>query len=90
MKYQANPAQLERWMVIYRDNLKKAVTTRPDLYTWPPENVPTVAEKMKAAFENGSFNHDGLAITWTCKELGFKATRKNIVAYLTNGPTITA
>lgn len=83
MRKMTNPAQLERWMFIYSSNLKKAVETRPDLYAWPIENLGTVIDKMRGAFERGDYGIEGLAIKWTAKEIGFKPTRTNINNYLT-------
>lgn len=77
--------RLEQWMEAYTPNLRRAVTERPDEYAFGLEGVPRVADRMRAAFERGSYNHDGHAIKWTCKALGIPHTRKAICAFLAGG-----
>lgn len=66
----------------YAEELEKAVLKFPEEYTWPVENVPTVAAKMIQAFRAGTYNKDGRAIKAVCKRLNLKHTYKEINAYL--------
>jgi hypothetical protein len=72
----------DEWVEIYEANLIKVVTEHPDLYEWPLSQVHMVAEKMRIAFENGSFNKDSLAIRATCKHFGIKFTYAAIKTFL--------
>ena len=67
---------------IYTEELGKAVLAYPEEYTWPVENVPTVAAKMIQAFRAGTYNKDSRAIKATCKRLNIKHTYTAINAYL--------
>lgn len=78
-----NPKALDSLMVAYLPALMDAVINYPNEYGFPPEKVPLVADKMRAAFERGSYNHDGRAIRAACKVIGIKHTRKAIEEYLT-------
>lgn len=73
--------QVDKFIEVYRVKLKEAVRTRPEIYVWPLSEVPTVVNRMRAALIAGSYNHDTLAIKWTCKELGIKFTRRAIEAF---------
>jgi hypothetical protein len=78
-----NAANLDRFMAIYQPALREAVLTMaPQEYGFGVDEVPAVAARMRAAFERGSYNHDGRAIRATCKALGFKHTRTAIEAFL--------
>jgi hypothetical protein len=72
----------------YRDALVEARTKYPDQYAWPESEAPIVAERMRAAFICGNYNHDGEAIRLACKRLGIKHTRKAMEAFFTNGPEV--
>jgi hypothetical protein len=74
-------AKVDEWMVIYIEELKSAITNHPSEYVYGLDQVPVVAERMKLAFLNGTYNHDSRAIKGTCKRLGIKTTRKAIEAY---------
>lgn len=76
---------LEKFMSHYSENLKKAVLKYPSEYSWPIENVPVVTERMKAAIQKGSFNKDGYAIKWTCKELSIPYTYEGIKTFINGG-----
>ncbi len=65
----------------YTEALAECVRTKPELYAWPIENVPTVAGRMFAAMDGGTFNHDSAAYKLTAKRLGIKPTRTAILAY---------
>lgn len=73
----------------YRAALVEARAKQPDLYAWPAEEAPIIAERMRAAFVRGSYNHDGLAIRLACKRLGIKHTRKAMESFFINGPEAT-
>lgn len=51
-------------------------------YGWPASEAPTVAAKMRAAWERGTGSKDGDAFKATCKQLGISHTYKAINAYL--------
>jgi hypothetical protein len=72
----------ETFYASYLRNLTKAVSERPDVYTWPVSELDTVFARMIVAIERGSYNKDGLAFKFTCKELGITHTYKAINAYL--------
>lgn len=76
------PAKLGTFMGVYAESLRRAVLEYPLDYTWPVEQVPTVAARMEAAIIRGSFNHDGHGFKGACKAVGIKHTRKAIIAYL--------
>lgn len=75
-------SNFDTFMQIYTEQLEKAVRNYPTEYTWPVENVPTVAAKMRVAFMNRTYNKDGRAIKATCKVLGIKYTYTAINEYL--------
>ena len=77
-----NTAKLDQFMAAYTPALKAAVIGHPDEYPWPVENVPVVAERMRAAIVAGSYNHSGHGFKGACKSLGIKHTRKAIAAFL--------
>lgn len=74
----------EFWRV-YAEELKRAVTERPQEYGWPVEQVPVVVSRMVAAFDRGSYNHDSTAFRWTCNRLKIKHTRKAIREFIDTG-----
>ena len=52
-------------------------------YAWPVcECGIVVADRMLAAIERGTYNHDSPAFRLTCKRLGIKGSRKAIEAFL--------
>lgn len=72
---------IDKFMEVYAKVLPEVRKEHPDLYTWPEEQTPQVLEKMKVAFEKGTFNHDGLAMRKTCKALGIKHTRTSMLTF---------
>lgn len=81
MQRTIDTARLDTFCAAYLPNLERAVRERPGEYCYPVEHCPTVAAKMRKAFEDGSYNHDGLALRWTRKALGLKDTRSAMEAY---------
>lgn len=77
-----HPGNLQCFMEVYGPALLFEVQTNPDEYGYPETEVPKVVERMRAAFERGSYNHDGKAIKATCKFLGIKYTRTAIEAFI--------
>jgi hypothetical protein len=92
-----NPAKLAQFRAEYEKQLDIAVRNHPEEYPWaetmtvhgnvahntqPAKTVHEVADKMMAAIEYGSYNHDGRAFKETCKVLGIKHTRKAINEFL--------
>lgn len=67
--------------LLYGANLKRAHGQWPDKYVWPAYELLNVMERMFAAIDKGSFNKDGLAFKWTCKQLGIKHTYQAIFNY---------
>lgn len=72
---------LDRFMDAYIPALADCVTRYPDEYAFPLDEVPLVAARMRAAFEKGSFNHDGRAIKAACKAVGIKHTRGALLLF---------
>jgi hypothetical protein len=70
-------------MEAYETALVAAVTEHPDEYGYPVSDVPKVVERMRAAIQRGSYNHDGYAFKSACKALGIKYTRSAIEAFIT-------
>jgi hypothetical protein len=79
-------SNVERFYEVYARLLPEMRKAKPEAYAWPESEMLKVLERMRRAFESGSFNHDGDAIKATCKELGIKYTRKSILEYLKGGP----
>ena len=75
-------AKLNQFMEVYARALGNAVLEHPKEYVYSLSLVPTVVERMRAALESGSYNHDGRAFKGTCKALGIKHTRKEIEAFI--------
>lgn len=71
----------------YTEKLTECVREMPDEYAFPESRVPLVVEKMTAAIQAGTFNHDGHAIRRTCRALGIKYTRKAIVEFVSKKDT---
>ncbi len=76
---------LDTFMTRYAANLALVVMQYPQEYAWPVADVPTVAARMRAAFERNSYNLDGRAIKMTCKQFKIKPTRTAINAFLNGG-----
>jgi len=74
--------RIDDFMVVYVEELTRAVTDYPDSYAYPVGEVPDVAGRMRAAFIKGSYNKDGMAIKRTCKRLGIKHTYRDINGFL--------
>jgi len=72
----------EKFGELYRANLRRAVTEKPDDYAYAADRVDEIAGKMLAALERGSANKDGFAFKQTCKQLGIPHTYKAINAFL--------
>ncbi len=82
-----NNARLDAFMTVYTMALQKAKADHPEDYHWTPSaTVESVSAKMRAAFKDGTFNHDGRAIRATCRVLGIKTTRTAIRAFLAGDP----
>ena len=73
---------METFIKIYAEELEKAVVADPEVYAFKVDFIPTVVERMKAAFEKGSYNKEGHAIKATCKRLNIPCTKKGINNYL--------
>jgi hypothetical protein len=75
--------QVDVFMATYAGELEKAAREHPAEYgpMYANGRVGIVAEKMRAAFYEGSYNHDGRAIRSTCRALGLKYTRTAIEAF---------
>ena len=71
----------EQWKGAYPECLRECLRKHPDHYPWPEANVPVVAERMFAAMDRGTFNHDSHAMRMTARRLGIKPTRTAIVAF---------
>ena len=73
---------MDKFIEVYARMLLKAVQENRKDYSYNEHEVPMIVDRMKAAFQRGSYNKDGLAIKWTCKELGIKYTYSAINQYL--------
>lgn len=74
---------LERFMAVYIVCLERAVVKYPADYPWYPHTpVLVVVERMRLAIIRGSFNKDGHAFRWTCKELGIAYTYAAIKTFI--------
>lgn len=77
---------LDSWMVAYEGNLRAAVRNFPSEYSYTSADVPAVLPKMRAAYATpNGWASDGRAIKATARQLGIKATRAAINAYLKSG-----
>jgi hypothetical protein len=76
----------ERFATEYRKALLEAVLNHPEEYGWPVAQVPQVADKMLAAVEAGTFNHNSRAFRATAKALGIKPTRKALLTFWNSKP----
>ncbi|MEN6367754.1 MAG: hypothetical protein ABFC88_13160 [Thermoguttaceae bacterium] len=77
-----NKAKLDVFMATYIPCLREAVTFHPDDYCYRVEDVPRVANLMRAAIEDGTYSHDGRAMRMTCRILGINHSRKAIAEFL--------
>lgn len=77
-----NKTNLDRFFGLYGEALERVIREHADEYRYGVDEVPSIAAKMRAAFENGSYNHDGRAIAATCKALGIGKTRKAIETFI--------
>lgn len=73
---------LDKFMEVYEQNLKKAVLEKPEEYRYPVEMVPRTAQAMRNAIEKNCYNKDGFAFKWTCKHFGIKHTYQAINGFL--------
>ena len=77
-----NKAKLDVFMATYIPCLREAVTFHPDEYHYKVKDVPRVADLMRAAIEDGTYNHGGRAMRMTCGILGINHSRKAIAEFL--------
>ena len=77
-----HPGNLQAFCDVYEPALRDAVQQFPEEYAFPLADVALVVNRMRAAFERGSYNHRGRAIKATCKKLGIKHTRTAIKAFI--------
>ncbi|GMV81451.1 MAG: hypothetical protein AMXMBFR7_26350 [Planctomycetota bacterium] len=75
-------SRLDEWMAAYEKHLTDCVREMPGDYAFGVDRVPVIAERMRAAFRDRSYHHDGPAIKRTCKQFGIKNTYKAIEAFL--------
>ena len=84
--------RLDEWMVEYEKNLKAVVSADKEKpreqqqYHFGVALVPTVAQKMRVAFIEGSYNKDGDAIKRTCKAFRIKQTYSAISGFISAKP----
>ena len=72
----------ELFMAEYEKQLQTAVINYPNEYGFDVAAVPTVAARMRLAFQKGSYNKDGRAIKATCKALSIQYTYKGINEFI--------
>ena len=72
---------VNRFCESYSDCLLQALADRPEDYAYRPDDIPDVADRMRAAFIRGSYNHNGYAMRLACKAVGIKHTRKAMEAF---------
>lgn len=73
---------LDLWTAEYGRQLTKALAEHPQEYVYGLDLLPTVVDRMRIAFERGSYNKDGRAIKATCKVFGVKYTYAGINEFL--------
>lgn len=76
---------LDLFMHAYMEHLEKAVVSYPREYAYSIAEAPKVAERMRGAFEKGSYNKDSRAIKATCKQFAIKHTYQAINEFLNGG-----
>lgn len=72
------------FMAAYEKNLSLAIINYPSDYVYPITQVPVVVQRMREAFQKGTYNKDGRAIKQTCKDLNIKYTYTAINEYIKN------
>lgn len=75
----------EKFLEIYKKNLRKSHEENPQDYAWPISELENVFKRMSDAIERGSFNKDSKAFKQTCKELKIKHTYRDIENFLKGG-----
>jgi len=65
----------------YLKHLKACIVEMPQTYAYPVTDAEKVSARMFAALDTGSASVDSHAFKRTCKELGIKHTRKEILEY---------
>ena len=78
----ADAVRLQRFVALYEENLRAAITKHPDHYRYGLDKVPGVVARMSKAFQERTYNKDGFAIKWTCRALGIVHTYTAINHYL--------
>jgi hypothetical protein len=78
--------QVDRFIDAYAPALEVAVAEHPEEYGFKPDVVDTVVERMRHAFYEGSYNHDGRAIKAACKKLGIPHTRTAMEKFFNTNP----
>ena len=74
-------SRIDRFMEAYEQNLRQAITNRPDEYTYGLDYVPQVLQKMRGALLGNTYATSA-AITKTAKQLGVPTTRKGLHEWL--------
>lgn len=77
-----NENKLNLWMQEYQKNLIQSVKDYPFEYGFGSDQIPKVAEKMRTAFSNQSYNKDGRAVKLTCKTFNIPHTYTAINSFL--------
>lgn len=82
--------QVDKFIAVYLPELEDACRAHPEEYAFPVERAGEVAERMRHAFYEGGYNHDGRAIRAACKKLGIGHTRKAMEAFFNTNPEAVA
>ena len=73
----------DRFMVAYENALSEDMAKHPERYGRTSLHI--VVERMRVAFEQGSYNQSSPAVRGACKAVGIKPTRTAINAFWGNG-----
>jgi hypothetical protein len=76
-----NEANIDHFVAIYREELRKVVTEYPKEYFYDVADVDKVADRMALAFRRGSFNYDGRAIKAACHRVGIRHGQAAMLRY---------
>jgi len=73
---------IDRFMVVYTEELRKRREEHPFDYGWPMSELPAVLERVRRAIISGEFIKDEPTIRATCKRLRINNTYKAINTYI--------
>jgi len=81
--------QVDKFIEVYARELESAVIAHSDEYGFSLVDLERVVERMRNAFYEGTYNHDGRAIRRTCRVLGIKHTKTALEEFFNANPEAT-